>query len=177
MLRSLVGSEMCIRDSACTGCSDVLLQLCLCDREAQSVDASVWCVYDARAARCTVDLQCFRRHRRLGELATAAPRRHLQCQRCPPSLALFTSLLSTHCLPTALARQLMQSPPSVCPFPFPFLRNRLTVVLGLLHFGHDHSSQGIEDSRSRSWGGLMQSVRLRSRAFFLVLCINIFDLI
>ena len=67
----------------------------------------------------------------------------------------------------------MQSSPSVCPsvrlFPLS-LRNRLTVDLELLHVSrsYDHSWQGIEDqghrSKSRSWAGLLRSVRPRWRA-------------
>ena len=78
-------------------------------------------------------------------------------------------------LPTQLMQQVMQSPPSVCPsicFHSIFGIDWPLTLNFSMWVGHDHSSHEIEGQgnrlTSRSLVRLMQSVRPRSRAVYLV---------
>lgn len=69
---------------------------CAMCRKAESRDASVWCLCHVGAARCSVDVQRVRCHRRLTRLAAAASRRNLQCQSCVSSVVIFVSFELFH---------------------------------------------------------------------------------
>ena len=84
-------------------------------------------------------------------------------------------------LPTALAKEVMRSPPSVCPsvcFHSIFGTDLLLTLNLCTWVVHDHSCQGIECqghmSRLRSWVTLMRSVRPRWRAVFLVAAVVLY---
>ena len=87
---------------------------------------------------------------------------------------VLSKLISNPFVPTALMRQVMQSPPSVCPSVcfHPVFGNDWPLMLKFcMWVGHDHSSQeNLKfEVMSRLWVRLMRSVRPRSTAdFFLV---------